>query len=57
MPNGSNQTESGKRGGIKSRNPLSTEKQAILKGFIDDQNNNADHQKRGNLIDEAKISG
>jgi hypothetical protein len=57
MPDGSNQTESGKRGGIKSRNPLSTEKQAILKGFIDDQNNNADHQKRGNLIDEAKISG
>jgi hypothetical protein len=57
MPDGSNQTESGKRGGIKLRNLLSIEKQAFLKRFINHQNNNADHQKRRNLVDDAEIFG
>ena len=57
MPDGSNQTESGKRGGIKLRNLLSIEKQAFLKRFINHQNNNADHQKSRNLVDDAEIFG
>ena len=57
MPDGSNQTESGKRGGIGVRNLLSIEKQAILKGFINNQNNNAYHQKGRNLVDDAEIFG
>ena len=57
MPDGSNQTESGKRGGIRLRNLLSIEKQALLKRFKNHQNNNADHQKCGNLVDDAEIFG